>query len=255
MRECAFCPNPAVSKGGEHIWSAWISRALPHKKYRLREFSENGAKHWIKKTLNTKAAVVCESCNNGWMSKLENDHAKPALESLILRDRLSSLTPERLKSIANFAFKTAVVANHMESDRQPFFDVNARRSFAKSLTIPRGVQIWLSAFKEEGHGLARAVYHASPKNAVRPFELYVLTFGAGFLLFQFVGARWLNAGISGCPFVKQGSFWNKFCIPFWPSDDNSVLWPPNKQFDLRLVRPFTLRWKDTSVPRDWASPC
>ena len=33
-----------------------------------------------------KARVVCGDCNNGWMSDLENDHAKPVLTPLITGD-------------------------------------------------------------------------------------------------------------------------------------------------------------------------
>jgi hypothetical protein len=36
--------------------------------------------------IDWKARVVCGDCNNGWMSDLENDHAKPVLTPLITGD-------------------------------------------------------------------------------------------------------------------------------------------------------------------------
>jgi hypothetical protein len=187
------------------------------------------------------------------MSTLESDHAKPAMENLILSDKLVFLTHQRLKSIANFAFKTAAIADHysLEDREGPFFTREARHSFAKSLTIPKGVQMWISAFKDEGHGVVRTVYHQSPADTVARFELYVLTFGASFLLFQVVAARWLTPGMSRHPYVTQGKFWNKFAIPFWPPNGETILWPPRKQFDLRLAKNFITRWEDTTVPPAW----
>jgi hypothetical protein len=46
------------------------------------------------------------------MSELEDKHAKPAMKDLILSDSGVLLQAERLKSIANFAFKSAVIADH-----------------------------------------------------------------------------------------------------------------------------------------------
>ncbi len=253
MQECAFCTKSAVKKGGEHVFSDWMNRILPIKKFRIRQETESGKKQYIKRSLDWKAPVVCEKCNNEWMSRLESAHAKPAMENLILSDKLTSLKPERLKSIANFAFKTAVIADHLSLEDRggPFFTREARYSFAATLAIPRGVQMWISAFKEEGHGVARTVYHQSPADTVARFELYVLTFGAGFLLFQVVGARWLTPSMRGHPFVTQAKFWNKFSIPFWPPNGEAVLWPPNKQFQLRLIKPFITRWADSKVPDTW----
>ena len=35
---------------------------------------------WVKPKLDWKAKVVCEDCNHGWMSELENGHAKPSTD-------------------------------------------------------------------------------------------------------------------------------------------------------------------------------
>jgi hypothetical protein len=254
MPECAFCPNPAVTKGGEHLWSDWMSKTLPFK-YKVLRFDEDGkAQQFLKKSLNMKAPVVCEKCNNTWMSNIENKHAKPAMEGLMLSDKLTRLSPDRLNSIAIFAFKTAVIADHYSiPPREPFFSQSSRYAFANSLTIPRGVQMWISAFQEGTHGMFRGMYHESPANITGSFELYSCTFGAGYFLFQVVASRWLNNRhlLGPFPFVTQGRFWNKFSIPFWPPPGDSILWPPRKQFNLRWASRYSHQWANTDIPLDW----
>jgi hypothetical protein len=68
------------------------------------------------------ARVVCEACNNGWMSKMENHHAKPVLTPLITgHDSKIEITQEIAKSIASWAFKTVVVLDHAHHRNVPWF--------------------------------------------------------------------------------------------------------------------------------------
>jgi hypothetical protein len=186
------------------------------------------------------------------MSRLENDIAKPAMKDIILSDRLASISCDRMKSIASFAFKSAVIADHMSlPTRDPFFPVAARHAFAASLQIPVNFKVWITAFKEVRHGVFRAVYHPCPDNAVRRFELYAFTFGAGFLIFQTLAVRWLNSDIATSTTARQAAIWNKFSIPIWPNDGRSVLWPADKQLDLRWASTFSHRWQHLSMPGNW----
>jgi hypothetical protein len=86
MKECAFCASTA-DMSLEHVIGDWISKCLPGDKILTR--TDNGkVSSWPASTINWTAKVVCEPCNNGWMSDLENDVAKPALShwnSIILQ--------------------------------------------------------------------------------------------------------------------------------------------------------------------------
>jgi hypothetical protein len=128
-----------------------MNSLITSKRFRFASFTEKGeVRTWMKRKLDQKLPVVCRKCNNGWMSDLENNHAKPAIKDLIVSDKLVKLSPVRLHSIARFAFKTAVVADHYSlSDGQPpFFSTAARHAFRESLQIPGGVQMWISASKD-----------------------------------------------------------------------------------------------------------
>lgn len=251
MKECAFCPATSPKLTGEHFFSDWINGILPSRGFTITRLDEEGkANQWTSPSLNMKGKVVCGTCNNGWMSELEQHHAKPAMKDLILDNKAALLSPDRLKSIAYFAFKSAVIADCLMPERDPFFPAATRHRFASSLEIPRNVQMWLAAFKEGRQGFFRAVYHNTPTDLKRGFELYTHTFGAGYFIFQLVASRWMGTRISSShrPAVTQGKGWNKFSIPFWPLSGESIFWPPNKQFSTRWAHRFANRWQDTNVP-------
>lgn len=259
LKECAFCLSPAVMHGGEHAWSDWMNKLLIKKGFVFLSFTEEAGKReqriWRKRKLDEKLPVVCQRCNNGWMSDLENRDAKPAIKDLIVSDRLVKLSPERLQSIARFAFKTAVVADHYSLSEQgsPFFSTAARYTFRESLQIPSGVQMWISAHKESGHGTLKGVYYPTPAEVRFPFEVYVLTFGAGYFLVQVVACRWLDPtkAPSRFPFLTSGKHWDKFSAPFWPSSGQAIQWPLDKQFNQVWANRFCYRWQHSSIPSNW----
>ena len=256
--QCAFCPNTADITG-EHIWSDWINRIVPTGRFRFTWDSHTETpRTYLTALLNSKLPVVCRTCNNGWMSNLEEKHAKPAMADLIVSDKTVLLGPERLKSIANFAFKSAVIADHARvpdpilEARPPFFTTQARYAFRRSLAIPGAVQMWLAAFEESRYGIFRAIYYPSPADVEPGFEIFVLTFGAGFLLFQVVAARWLRAGLPNLRVgVTQGEGWDKVSVPFSPPTGCSVSWPPVGRLNLAQAFKFAARWMGTDIPPGW----
>jgi hypothetical protein len=257
--QCAFCSSPAVDHGGEHPWSDWMNKIITRKRFTFASFKQEGEKRehrvWKRRKLDEKLPVVCQPCNNGWMSDLENKEAKPAIKDLILSDKLVTLSPERLRSIARFAFKTAVIADHysMSAGQSPFFSTVARYRFRETLQVPGGVQMWISAFKESGHGALRCVYHSSSAKARHGFELYALTFGVGYFLVQVVGSKWLDPtdAPAAFPFLFSGKHWDKFSAPFWPSNGQTIQWPLDKQFNLVWMVKFCQRWRQLSIPGNW----
>ena len=60
---------------------------LPQERYVFaKQFAGDPVvKIWESREMNAKAKVVCENCNNGWMSDLESERAKPAMRDLLYR--------------------------------------------------------------------------------------------------------------------------------------------------------------------------
>lgn len=254
--ECAFCSKPAVTKGGEHAFSDWmnpvVEEMFPRTQKTIAMVTDKGkTAQWKQKSLDMKLPVVCAKCNNGWMSQLEQQHAKPAMRGLIISDKLASVPPDQLQSIAIFAFKQAVVADYASvPSRTPFFSSTERHSFAATLAIPQGVHMWLAAFKEKSQGFFLPLYYEYPNaaNANRGFQLYSFTFGVGYFCFQFIGLRWINPAMAGFPgLLSQDRSWDKFTLPFWPSDGQAVRWPPSKQMTLDTAHRFIYRWNEMVI--------
>jgi len=83
-------------------------------------------------TMDWKARVVCENCNNTWMSNIEKDHAQPALTPLITGEFNIPIDRERAHSISLFAFKTAVIMDHQQRRIEgPFFSKRLRYAFRR----------------------------------------------------------------------------------------------------------------------------
>ena len=89
QRFCIFCGGPRLSR--EHVWPQWLDQYVPKNmtEYFAGEttahptFEENKRKKWGGDPRSRSLKIVCEKCNSGWMSKLQ-EQAKSILLPLIL---------------------------------------------------------------------------------------------------------------------------------------------------------------------------
>ena len=179
------------------------------------------------------------------MSQLE-DRASTALSGIILHGARVSLLPRGIASLAAFSFKCAIIANHMSSDKEPFFTPFIRHRFRETFEVPNGVQMWFGAFQGMSaySGKFDARYIKSSSDAAHDLDFYVFTFAAGRLTSQVVAVRWARLHRRGqeLPTVHFDAFWDQAATEFWPSHHGlPVLWPPPKYFDDDTIREFTDR--------------
>lgn len=135
--------------------------------------------------LDWKARVVCESCNNTWMSVIEG-RAKSAMRNFIL-GKAGPISQSCADSIALFAFKTAIIFDHFRRDREPFFSRSVRHAFRESFAIPASVRMFMAGFLPGGKGHVHTFYHEGALSATDHFTLYVCTYAVGHFVFQVVG--------------------------------------------------------------------
>ncbi|MGO9492714.1 MAG: hypothetical protein ACLPZY_10550 [Terracidiphilus sp.] len=147
MKECAFCMQPA-KLSGEHVHSDWMNTIIrgPWKREMNSSLGLN-VKH-DSPELNWKIKVVCEKCNNGWMSRLEDKIAKPVLTPLIGGEVNIPIPQSSADSIAAFAFKTAIIIDLLRDGDgfEPFFSRRIRANFKKTHAIPNNVNMWMCAY-------------------------------------------------------------------------------------------------------------
>jgi len=206
-----------------------------------------GSRTWTQPTIDHKTKLVCKPCNEGWMSDLEGA-AKATLSGIIQHGAPVSLLGRGVESLAAFAFKCAVVADHMNA-RPPFFSPHVRNRFREHLEIPDGIRMWIAAFQ----GISRASgrfnsYYALPNNKhVGELDFFVFTYAAGHLAIQVVAPRWKRFHLYGgeLPRVVADSLWDPAAIEFWPASGFPLPWPPSHYLDDETFLAFTDRFSRT----------
>jgi len=248
MKKCAFCENPANS--GEHLWSDWICELIPHKGFTLRRLDTSTGKYhpWHSSTLDQKTKVVCRECNSTWMSDIESE-ARQTLSNVIVDGAPLTLLPRGIAALTAYAFKCVVISNHMNlHSQEPYFLPYIRHRFRDYLEIPRGTQMWLSAFrgKHASNGVY-AGYFARPQDR-DDFEFYVFTFMAGFLVFQVACPRANKLHLVGrrLPRLAPTQKWSEATTQFWPNDHGlPILWPPRLYLSDDTINVFRDRFSGT----------
>ncbi len=213
------------------------------KKFTIRNEKGEITDQWQMPALDWKAKVVCEPCNNGWMSDIESQHAEPALRDLILGKLDIPITQSRARSIALFAFKSAVVFNHMRTAGEPFFPQSVRQGFRDTLTIPDSVNMWMAGFLPIGKGEVHACYHDGAVGG-HSIKLYVCTYAVGHFVFQVLAVN--QDGLRSIASRRQG--FEQVAVRFWPTLPADLQWPLADV--LRTVGDFdrySTRWQDVMV--------
>jgi len=224
MAECAFCMKTAKLTG-EHIHSNWMNKILPGPWIRTFNSSEGAHVEHPSAKLNWKALVVCEDCNSGWMSDIENDHASPIMGPLIKGDKIDiPITQTDARSIAIFAFKTALVVDALRKDEDRFFSQLVRTDFMNSLDIPGNVNMWFCAYLTRE---SRADVFSGYLKGEIPFkgllQFHVCTLSAGSFAFQTLAVRGFDTG----PIFPDKQFDN-VSVPLWPKIHPEFIWPPRR---------------------------
>jgi hypothetical protein len=263
-KECIFCPRKPDSK--EHIFSDWILELLPETKWGvIRRSSDGTFKSTSAIAPDIRAKLVCErNCNNGWMSTMLEGPMKNATADIILHPKSKTLTTAEVRAISNWAFKTTVLANHMDGG-EPFFANEQRYQFAADQTIPRGVSVWLA---RRNSGMLSATFRSlnrvtkmqypikphliNPPSSPYDFECYECMLCVGYLLLQVVATRWTNRKVSDLldfPPITQGEFFDDYAIPLWPNH-RSIVWPPRRSVGNDLIAEYWNRFEHLNIP-DW----
>lgn len=251
VKRCAFCSIEAARLSGEHIWDDWLNRALPTKKFRVRQrrLTVEPFREYDAVVLKEKLAVVCEQCNHNWMSDL-TDRVKRSFSEIIIKGTPTSLQDPDIGMLAAFAFMKAVVADDATPKPEPFFTRAVRERFRHTLAVPGDIQMWLAAYQGAhrfGGKFNTAFFAPNEPSPVTGIEFYSFTYVVGHLVFQTLAARWTQVGrrTMPAPFLKPNRYWDPAVIRFWPDVPAPVSLPPSKYLGDDTIDNFIARF---SVP-------
>jgi hypothetical protein len=260
MKRCVFCPTEAEKLSGEHIWDAWLNKKLPTKGYSVRKKLALDApfREYPQKALNEKLSVVCEKCNNTWMSDIANQIRKGFADAIVDGSQVSIL-PSGRALLAAFTLLKAVVADSatQAAKDELFFSTAARNRFRTSFAIPPAVQMWIGSFYGErryGGRLISGILTPVPGKSGPLFgiEFFTVTYVVGHLVLQLLAPRWKDVRLRGRPLflIKPDVIWDSASVRFWPDDGSPIEWPLKhlnddalKLFATRFYRPINMQMK------------
>jgi hypothetical protein len=105
QRVCGFCGGGKLTI--EDPFPKWISRRLGVTGPATT--SKAGTPLWHGKVLKVLIRAVCEDCNNGWMSRLENDVSRVIGDSMRNAPAPFALTDPQRETVRAWAVKTALM--------------------------------------------------------------------------------------------------------------------------------------------------
>lgn len=239
---CIFCgAKPPLT--GEHIFGDWL-RNLGHTGEGIREIIPgDGSEPIIQRggMFTKKLKIVCGSCNNGWMSLLE-DAAKPLLTQMFNLPYLPYQQPQIVLNttdqlaLARWAFKTVVVARYV--DRNSTFPAAHREEFCTTNDPPQHVQIWIGAASVpdtpiHGEHLAETrfqpielgVHRQGGSSVVRTaYQSELRLFNVVFVVMGYIA----DTDIAR---IDPSDDLSRMLTPLWPPNQEDIAWPPSKNLD------------------------
>ena len=132
MRRCIFCPNPAGN--AEHVVAEWLTKSMGRNAQPVIAVAHHEGQiidqrpPVLFKGFRTK--VVCATCNNGWMSDLENKF-KGIVEELVQPrsfdevETVETLLKANSDTIIRWMVKSAIIAEQASprsKDSKPIVD-------------------------------------------------------------------------------------------------------------------------------------
>jgi hypothetical protein len=225
MRKCMFCGEKASTR--EDVWPVWLMSRFPISST-ARLNAECGGRtlgNWPTPKPKLQVRRLCASCNNGWMSKLENE-AKPVLES-ILDDKLKDIDVSAQLTVARWGVKTAMVLDVIESNRRWFYSDDERKMMRVALSVPRRTSVWIAKCVNQPniYSAAKDLRTSPGDNEVHAFTT---TMAFGSLALQVVSIKTpvaIPENVTVTYDVREGP-WDQTLVQMWPTNQNSKTWPP-----------------------------
>lgn len=240
---CVFCGF--VGKlTGEDALPKWIARELlpPDSVFRISLYGGAGGsleleEEWRSALMGHPTECVCATCNNRWMSTMEQK-IKPVILPMFTGTKVS-LDKNTQKKIAAWATKTAYMLSYSESLQQPVH-ADWRQLMYVKREPPPTARVWLATYAGD---VMPAQYdtkevHLQPEHGLitRDWPGNLVTFSIMHLAFQ--------VWIPGTPDRQYPEYRllpgvEPYIRQIWPVVDRAVTWPTKAAFETQGFKRFS----------------
>jgi hypothetical protein len=210
MVTCVFCglQKPASE---EDVVSKWIRRTLNPATEIIIRAEPTGAVSRLQHLTVTLANMVCQTCNNTWMSRLENLGVKPFLEPMLTNEHDVTLNEIQQRDLARWAIIKVLLMEHAMRQRRAHLRsvVGYLPSVPELAWLygnddpPPRSRVWLGAFDAQGRILvstqSRLLMSAPTPGEAAPVAAHMTTLTIGHVLLQIFSTNFVLADAQSIP--------------------------------------------------------
>lgn len=194
-----------------------------------------------KSDLEMTVGMPCGSCNNGWMSELENT-VRPFMTEMVYRGERVLLSDERQRGLVHWAVKTAMVYEFTGRAEEPkYFTAEERRAFRDTRAIPPNLWIWLGRY--DGVLPVHSLQLRGSTSDAAP-SVYSLTFTANFLALQVFAHRDSEDDLGQYPRATRSDR----ITQLHPTPGAWINWPPSITIDDAALEVLDHRFRNVMNP-------
>jgi len=236
---CIFCGlrRPASD---EDIVSKWIRRTLNPATEVIIRAEPTGAASRMQHLTVALEDMVCQECNNTWMSRLENRGVKPFLEPMLTNDHAVTLDQTQQRDLARWAVIKVLLMEHAMRQRRahlrstagyPPSDPELAWLYGNDSPPPRS-RVWLGAFDARGRILvstqSRLLTSAPMPGAAAPVAAHMTTLTIGHVLLQVFSTNFVLADAQSVSAYDANppQPYAQALSRIWPIRRHRLQWPP-----------------------------
>jgi hypothetical protein len=233
-----FCGNERLASI-EDVMPKWVRKALALSSPVTIRAGSSGATAHTQHLLVTLRDMVCENCNNRWMSALENRVSK-FLAPMLTNQHGTDLDLTQQRDLARWAAMKVLLQEHSMRQQHPGLRtspgyVPTEPELAWLYTHddpPPRSKVWLGAFDAAGRiavtTQARLVQSAPVPGGGSPVPGHMTTLTVGCVLLQVFTTNFVLADAQALPAYDASppQPYNRALARIWPSDHPVVAWPP-----------------------------
>lgn len=254
MRRCLFCLSKANSL--EDVWPRWITEQFTSEIPASMQAERNGLalRPWKKQTPELTVKWVCRSCNNGWMSALEQQ-VKPHLQPL-LSGANSPLDVKAQLIISTWAVKTAMALEGIDPPGNRVYSQTQREQLRTLNTIPEHTYVWLAVSADPNYLMSTKTRHIKKEDSSEVNGIST-TMAFGHIALQVFTIRVppnVTASTKVTTDVRRAP-WEDVTVRVWPHRPPPLDWPPRKGLNgEKGLNLFAERFSVVGLPKEDLTP-